>query len=231
MINETARIKEAYASRNHLKDRRTYSYFSPSALFNHQQRERATVAALKGSGFDNLSDKLIMEVGCGVGRVLRDFVNYGANPENCYGIDLISDRITEANRTSPNMHFTCGNAEQITYENDLFDIVLSFTVFTSILDKTMKRNIAREMIRVLSPGGIIVWYDYHMDNPYNSNVRGVKKKEIHELFPDCDIKLARVTLAPPIVRVLAPCSLLLCYLLESIKILNTHYLGVFRKKD
>lgn len=230
-MNETARIKEAYASRNHIKDRKMYSYFSPSALFNHQQRERATVAALKGNGFDSLSDKLIMDVGCGVGRVLRDFVKYGANPENCYGIDLLSDRIMEAKRTSPNMHFTCGNAEEITFDNNLFDIVLSFTVFTSILDETMKRNIASEMIRVLSPAGIIIWYDYHMDNPYNSSVRGVKKKEIYELFPDCNIELDRIILAPPIVRVLAPYSLLFCYLLENMKILNTHYLGVIRKKD
>jgi hypothetical protein len=87
------------------------------------------------------------------------------------------------------------------------------------------------MARVLSPQGIIIWYDYHMDNPYNSNVRGVKKKEIRELFPDCDIELHRIILAPPLVRILAPCSLLLCYLLEKLSILNTHYLGVIRKKD
>ncbi len=70
-----------------------------------------------------------------------------------------------------------------------------------------------------------------MDNPYNSNVRGVKKKEIYELFPDCNIKLDRIILAPPIVRVLAPYSFLLCYFLEKVGILNTHYLGVIRKKD
>jgi len=229
-MNETARIKEAYASRDHVRDRMTYSYFSLPALFNHQQRERATIAALKTSGFDSLHDKLIMDVGCGVGRVLRDFVKYGANPENCYGIDLISERITEAQMISPNMHFICGNAEEIRFNDGFFDIVLSYTVFTSILDKKMKRNVANEMRRVLGPGGIILWYDYHMDNPYNSNVRGVKKKEIRELFPDCDIELERVILAPPLVRVLAPYSLLLCHLLEKIMVLNTHYLGVIRKK-
>lgn len=208
----------------------TYSYFSLPALFNHQQRERATIAALKSTGFDSLHDKLILDVGCGVGRVLRDFVKYGANPENCYGIDLIPERITEAQMISPNMHFICGNAEEIRFNDGFFDIVLSYTVFTSILDKKMKRNVANEMRRVLGPGGIILWYDYHMDNPYNSNVRGVKKKEIRELFPDCDIELERAILAPPLVRVLAPYSLLLCHLLEKIRVLNTHYLGVIRKK-
>jgi len=36
-------------------------------------------------------------------------------------------------------------------------------------------------------------------------------------------------LAPPLTRLLAPRSFLLCSLLEDLFILNTHYLGVIRK--
>jgi hypothetical protein len=50
---------------------------------------------------------------------------------------------------------------------------MQFTVFTSILDKDMKRNIAAEMLRVLKPKGVIIWYDYFVNNPKNSDVRGV----------------------------------------------------------
>lgn len=42
----------------------------------------------------------------------------------------------------------------------------------------MKRNISEEILRVLTPDGIILFYDYHMDNPSNSDVKGVRKKEI-----------------------------------------------------
>jgi hypothetical protein len=62
-------------------------------------------------------------------------------------------------------------------------------------------------------------------------VRGVKKREIHRLFPGCRIELRRITLAPPLVRVLAPYSWLSCYLLERIPWLCTHYLGVIRKGE
>jgi hypothetical protein len=68
-----------------------------------------------------------------------------------------------------------------------------------------------------------------MNNPKNPDVRGVKKKEIYEHFPDSEIYLKRITLAPPLTRIIAPYSWLVCYLLEKIKFLNTHYLGVIRK--
>ncbi|MBI4686396.1 MAG: hypothetical protein HY756_01215 [Nitrospirae bacterium] len=60
------------------------------------------------------------------------------------------------------------------------------------------------MRRVLKPDGIILWYDYHMNNPKNPDVRGVKKNEIFEMFPDCSIDLNRTTLAPPVARLAVP---------------------------
>src|SRR5215467_6730268 len=78
----------------------------------------------------------------------------------------------------------------------------------------MKRQMASEMCRVLKPDGLILWYDYHMNNPWNAGVRGVKKREIHRLFPGCSIDLRRITLAPPFARWIVPRSWLLAYLLE-----------------
>jgi len=86
------------------------------------------------------------------------------------------------------------------------------------------------MLRVLKPEGIIIWYDFHINNPKNPDVRGVKKKEIHELFPNCEIYLKRITLAPPLTRLIAPCSPLVCYILEKLRIFNTHYIGVIKRR-
>ena len=86
------------------------------------------------------------------------------------------------------------------------------------------------MLRVLKPYGIILWDDYHVNNPKNLDARGVKKREIHELFPNCNIYLKRITLSSPLTRFIAPYSFLLCYLLEKLKVFNTHYLRVIRKK-
>ncbi|MBU1863728.1 MAG: hypothetical protein KKH94_08715, partial [Candidatus Omnitrophica bacterium] len=72
--------------------------------------------------------------------------------------------------------------------------------------------------------------DYHVENPFNSDVKSVNKKQIFELFPECEIRMRRVTLAPPISRKLAKYSFGACYFLESLKIFNTHYFGAIKKK-
>ncbi len=227
--NEVQRIKEAYAKRNSPGKKKLYTVFNPASLFIGQQREKAIIDIITKSGIEDLSDKKILDVGCGKGGTLRDFIKYGARAENCYGIDLLPDRIDTAKDLSPNIFLICGNAENLPYESAFFDMVISSTLFTSILDKRMKQNIAREMIRVLKTEGIVLWYDYHLNNPQNPDVKGVKKKEIFELFPDCEIILKRLTLAPPVSRAIAPHSFLACYLLEKLKIFCTHYIGFMRK--
>ena len=228
-MTETVRIKEAYARRKETVPEKLYSYFNQTHLFITHGRERAILNLLDRYGMNPLENKVILDLGCGGGGILRDFIKYGARPRNLYGIDLLPDRISEAKRLSPNIDFRCGNAEDLPYENENFDIVMQFTVFTSILDKRMKQRIASEMLRVLKSDGIILWYDYHVNNPKNPDVRGVKKKEIYALFPDCRIELRRITLAPPLTRLLASHSWMLCYMLEKIPLLCTHYAGVIRK--
>ena len=55
-----------------------------------QQRERRLLALLRRYDCENLESKKILEVGCGTGQWLRDFVKWGARPENVTGIDLLA---------------------------------------------------------------------------------------------------------------------------------------------
>jgi len=98
-----------------------------------------------------------------------------------------------------------------------------------MLDHGMKQQIAAEMLRVVKREGLILWYDFHVNNPRNPDVLGVKKREIFRLFPGCQIQLRPITLPPPLVRLLAPYSWLACYVLARIPFLCTHYLGVIQK--
>ena len=229
-MNEIGRIKAAYERRKNEEKGRLYSYFNQANLFVIHQRERAIIHALKQLRLSDLSDKKILDVGCGSGGFLREFVKYGAKPKNLYGIDLLEERIEKARELNPNIDFRCGDASNLPYEDHFFDMVMQFTVFTSILDCRMKEKIAFEMLRVLKPGGTILWYDYYVNNPWNPDVKGVKKKEIKRLFPNCMLSLKRVTLAPPVVRSLVPLSIILCLMLDKIPLLRTHYLGMIRRK-
>jgi SAM-dependent methyltransferase len=223
---EEARIRDAYGRRGAaIRD----SWFNAGHLFMVQERERAVLHLLRREGFDRLDAARVLEIGCGGRTWLRDFVKWGARPEHLTGVDLLPDRIAEARRTCPpDVTLVCGNAATLEFPNASFDIVLQATMFTSILDADMRRTIAAEMVRLVRPHGMVLWYDYHVDNPSNPDVRGVSRREIRALFPNCRIALRRVTLAPPLARAVAPYSHLACHLLQAIPLLRTHYLGVIR---
>ncbi len=224
---EEARIHEAYKKRT---GSALYSWFSPGHLFLIQEREREILLMLRKRGIQSFSGKTILEVGCGTGYWIRQFINWGASPRDIVGIDLLSDRVTEARRLGPEtVNIECRSATDMSFADNTFDFVLQSMVFSSVLDSSMKQEIAAEMFRVVKPNGLILWYDFHMNNPKNPDVRGVKKHEIHHLFPSCRIDFRRITLAPPLVRKIASYSWLACYLLEKLKIFNTHYLGIIQK--
>jgi len=209
---EEARIRAVYAKRQ--KDAARYSYFNMGHLFMMQEREQCLLTVLKRNDLAPLHTKKILEVGCGTGYWLREFIKWGARPENITGIDLLDDRVTEARYLCPEaVSIMYGNAAELALPDATFDLVVQSTVFTSVLDVLMKQQIASEMLRVVKDDGFILWYDYHVNNPWNPDVRGVKRREISQLFPGCRLQLQRITLVPPLVRLLAPYSWLACYVL------------------
>ena len=225
---EEARIRTAYAKRQ--RDDVRYSWFSPGYLFFMQERERRLLTLLRQHGFTFLDTYKILEIGCGTGYRLREFIKWGARPENITGVDLLSDRVTEAKTLCPEaVQVQCGSAATLTFPGATFDLVLQSTVFSSVLDSRMQQQMASEMLRVVKSDGLILWYDYHVNNPWNADVRGVARRAIHQLFPGCSIQLQRLTLAPPLLRLLAPYSWLACYLLGKVPWFCTHYLGMIRK--
>jgi ubiquinone/menaquinone biosynthesis C-methylase UbiE len=230
MVSEKERIERVYQERARTVPPGWYTHFNRGNLFIIQQRERLLLCLLEKYGMNPLSDKRILDVGCGTGGELRNFVRYGAMPELLTGIDLLEGRIAQARKISPNIEFVTGSAADLPFRDGRFDIITQFTVFTSVLDRAIKERIAQEMLRVLSPRGIIVWYDFYRSNPRNQDVHGVGKSEVRELFAGCDFDIRKTTLAPPISRRLAPFSWLLCYVLEFAPFLRTHYLAVIKKR-
>jgi ubiquinone/menaquinone biosynthesis C-methylase UbiE len=226
-IAEEERIQSVYKRRE--KNARE-AWFNPGEIVIIQERERRLASIVREYNVEPLDAKKILEVGCGTGYWLREFLKWGARPENITGIDLLSERVAEAKRLCPaQIRIDCGSAAKLEYPDASFDLVLQSTVFSSILDPEMKKQVAREMQRVLKPSGLILWYDFHVNNPWNPDVRGIKRAEIRELFANCVIYLQRVTLAPPLARAIAPRSWLLAHLLAKLPLLCTHYLGVIRK--
>ena len=225
--NELARIRAAYSRR---KDQSRYSLSDPANYLAAQEREKEILSALTREGCLPLDNLKILEIGCGTGYWLREFVRWGARPENITGIDLLPERIAEATTLCPSqITLKCQNAAQLNYSKDTFDLVFQSTVFTSIFSQHMKSQIAREMLRVLRPTGMILWYDFTVNNPWNADVRGMPRREITQLFPGCRFEFRKLTLAPPIGRPLARVSTLLYRTLSALKIFDTHCLAAIHK--
>lgn len=205
-----------------------YSLMHLPNLFMTTQRNRSLLRLLKRGRITTLAGQRILDVGCGSGEWLLDFLSWGATPELLSGIDIDPRQIAEAAPKLPQADLRVGNAAELPWADASFDIVVQATLFSSILDLNFQKAIAAEMMRVTKPGGLILWYDSRFDNPWNRHVRGIRAREVKRLFPGCSFRLKRATLLPPLARKVVPVSWLVAQLLEQLPFLRTHILGSFR---
>ncbi len=226
--DETTRVRAVYARRAaRLAGAGVYSPINEAYLFAIQSRQRALLRALRRAGLWPLGDKDILEVGCGNGGVLLEWLGYEADPQRLHGTDLLAERAGVAHARLPHLPISAASGTALPYPDHSFDLVLQFTVFSSILDRAICYTVANEIIRVLRPGGAILWYDFWI-NPLNKQTRGIRPREVRDYFPGCAITFDRITLAPPLARKLVPLSWTGALVLERLRFLNTHYLATVR---
>lgn len=171
----------------------------------------------------------ILDIGCGMGDILAGMLEFGSEKQNLFGIDLLPDRIEKGRAAHPGINFFCGNAEEIPLPSEDFDVVLLFTVFSSILDEGMAARLAKYAGERLKRGGAAIWYDVRYDNPFNPHIRGWGKRRIQGHFPYYKMHLRPITLLPPLARRLGPFTRALYPVLSAIRPLRTHYFGLLVK--
>ncbi|MFN3323377.1 MAG: class I SAM-dependent methyltransferase [Bryobacteraceae bacterium] len=227
--SEEARIRAAYARMSREFPVAHWGWNRPANLFFHTGIVRGAIELLDQARLYPVSGLRIADIGCGSGTWLCEFVQWGASPCDLYGIDLLADRAAAARGRLPTAQIVTGSAGELPWEDASFDLTTQFVVFSSILDDTMRRRVAGEMLRVLRPGGHVLWYDLRRDNPGNRSVRCVPRDELRSLFPGCPMRLMSATLAPPLARAVTPVSWTAATVLERIGWLRTHYLALIRK--
>ena len=218
LASEAERIREIFANRKDPGE----GPLDLFRLYEHQERQQALVLFFREVGLSSLNGLRILDVGCGSGGQLRRLTDFGAQPENCYGIDLFRPSLTAARRQNPNITFLEGSAAELPFASGEFDFVFQFTVFTSVLDAHIRQAMASEVHRVLRPGGYFIWYDFLYSNYKNPNVRGIGRGEIGDLLRGFHLRFQKVTLAPPIGRRASKISRALYRFLAAIPMLRTH---------
>ena len=109
------------------------------------------------------------------------------------------------------------------------DMASQFTLFTSLLQPDARESAAKEMMRIVRPGGLIVWYDFFAPNPMNPRTRPVGREELARLFPGCAMHVERITFAAPVARIIARVSPRAATIANQSDLLATHYLALISK--
>ena len=221
--DELQAIAERYARRD-VGDR--YSPLRPEVLHARQERERALAALLARHGQRPLAELDVLEVGCGGGDNLLELIRLGCDPARLIGNELLPERAAAARLRLPaSVALHEGDALQMPLPDRSFDLVLQYTVFSSILDDDFQARLAARLWRWLKPGGAVLWYDFTVDNPRNPDVRGVPLRRVRQLFPQGRLSHRRLTLAPPLARLVCRLHPGLYPVFNALPLLRTHVLA------
>jgi ubiquinone/menaquinone biosynthesis C-methylase UbiE len=229
VLAERRRIQVEYQRRAAEVSSDRYASWQPATQLTIDGRTRLATDMLREANVFPNEVSQCLEVGCGSHGWLNELIAWGVQETNLHGIELDPTRATKARELFPNADLRVGDAVKLPWNDGSFNLVITSTLFTSVLDVNVRMLIANEIVRVLAPNGALLWYDFAFDNPRNANVRGINRRKLRKLFPALRGEIKSVTLAPPLARLIAPRSLALATVLEGIPLLRTHLMGVLIK--
>ncbi len=157
---ELERARAAYSARAGVDH--PYRWDNPGYVTYLQRLERDLLRALADAGV-MLAGARVLEVGCGTGYFLERLRHFGAG--ECYGVDLMEDRIAQGRERYPALRLQVGNASDLPFEDGEFDVVTQFTCLSSIVDADVRAAAAREMLRVARPSGWVLSFDFRSVRP------------------------------------------------------------------
>jgi len=190
-----------------------------------RERDAAVLALVRASL--PAAEGRVLDVGCGDGQLaaLADDAGIAAD---WTGIDLLAERIEVARSRVPGARFVVGSADAMPFDDRSFDVSAALTLFSSLPSRELEAAVAREIGRVVKPGGWLVWYDLRYGNPTNPAVHGVSAARLAELFAGWAIDVRTFSVAPPLARRLGPFTPIAYPILQAIPPLRSHLVGRLR---
>ncbi len=229
VVNERQRVLDAYARRG---DDGRYDPSRPdqialAAARADVWRDRLAAHRLATNREGATGLGAVLEIGCGTGGVARWALHQGA--ATVVGVDVQPERLAAARTQLPVPGYVVGDARALPARDGSVDVAICSTLFSSVLDETVAREIAAEVDRVVAADGIVLWFDFFRRNPGNPDVRAVGTTELARWFPGWHHSLRRVVLAPPLARRLARFSRV-ADALAMVPLLRTHYAGALTRR-
>ena len=217
--------------RSYASSRRKRRAWDASNPGNRAIRQEVRDHLLAASADQLRGDGRILDVGCGGGYWLRALAAAGVEESRLHGVDLIEDRVVSAARSLPRADLRVADASRLPHPDSYFDLILMFTVLSSLPDRQSVRSALIEAERVTARGGRIIVWEPRVRNPLNRSVRLASFRLLRPLVMDA-MEVASVrslTVAPPLARRLGPMTASLYPRLARLGFLRTHELIVLER--
>ena len=192
---------------------------NPEVTFQTFAFDRANIRALQRMDVERESAK-VLDVGCGTGASLVQFIRLGFNPANLAGVDPSAERIAQAKSSYPTVEFRQESGEATTFADSTFDIAFESTLFMMLTADDVARRVAGEMLRVTRPGGYIMLADWRYAKRGRADHRAMSRGRIESLFEVGSttevIARERGALVPPVGRFLSRRAPALYFVVQAI---------------
>ena len=126
------------------------------------------------------SDSVILDFGCGYGRILQQLKSEGFL--NLSGVDISERMIEIAKKKLPDMDLRINTGINIPYNDSYFDGVIAAAVLTCIISSNDQRELVAEIKRVLRPGGVVYINDFLINNDERNIKRYEKYKKQYGVY-------------------------------------------------
>ncbi|PCH86730.1 MAG: SAM-dependent methyltransferase [Flavobacteriales bacterium] len=195
---EVDRIETVYAKRKVAESKAISTGRQRYTAYAIGERDRIITRIMRNA-FTSFEDLQMIEIGAGYGGNLWLFRELGIPWEGIWANELLPDRVEAIRKNLPELkNIEEGDACVLNHPAK-FDLIFLSTVLTSILDMDFKLKLCQKVLEMTKPGGKILIYDFIYDNPGNTSVKGVARRELIKLFEGAaNIEFYKTTLAPPI---------------------------------
>lgn len=83
----------------------------------------------------------VLDVGCGGGGSLVSLIQWGFEPTNLFGIDIVEDRVRDGKIKLPNINLVHGDASRMDFQKNSFDLVMESTMFIQLTDNSCLKKL------------------------------------------------------------------------------------------
>lgn len=202
----------------------------PGNLYLAARRWNLILAAL-GRMDHALATGPFLEVGCGSAEGLALVALAGLRFLPVVGVDLFLYPGAQARAARQGASLMRADGAALPFSPGVFAVTAQCMLLSSVLSLQNRLAVAREMVRVTRPGGIILSLDLRYPGPPGAGRTTLGLRSVRKLFPHLRLQYSTShIILPPVARLLRG-SPWICDLLAKLPVLRAYRLAVFRKSD